>query len=196
MLSFYLHCAISYILLKVKKNSGLRCRAFDIYNIVDCWQPLALPSHPDIVISVFNHEDIDDIFECESQSSGYPWSAANFRSSLSDGHLCLGLKKDGKWIAHAVFSCVVDQLELLILSVSPEYKRQGLAAGFLGEVMQQFSEKKLVSEVLLEVRVSNVAAINLYKKLGFVQVGIRKGYYAISKSVSGKEDALLFLLVL
>jgi ribosomal-protein-alanine N-acetyltransferase len=50
-----------------------------------------------------------------------------------------------------------------------------------------------VNEAFLEVRPSNLAAIRLYQRLGFEQIGIRRGYY---QAPDGREDAIVLKLML
>jgi ribosomal-protein-alanine N-acetyltransferase len=50
-----------------------------------------------------------------------------------------------------------------------------------------------MQDVFLEVRPSNTVAIRLYEHLGFLRVGMRKGYY---QATGGREDALVYKLVL
>ena len=76
-----------------------------------------------------------------------------------------------------------DELQIIDVFVQPKYRRQGLAETVLREL---FAKNKHLASVYLEVRVSNTAAQNLYTKLGFEKIGIRKNYY--SKPV---EEAVL-----
>jgi ribosomal-protein-alanine N-acetyltransferase len=50
-----------------------------------------------------------------------------------------------------------------------------------------------MQDVFLEVRPSNAVALTLYESMGFVRVGLRKGYY---QAVGGREDALVYKLPL
>lgn len=151
-----------------------------------------LKASPDFLVQAFSVEDIKEITENEQRASLHPWQERNFASSLSSGYLCVGLKHKGSWVAHAVCSCVLDELELLILSVVPEFKRRGLASGLLLEVLSQAAEKG-ARVMHLEVRRSNNSAIALYEKLGFEHVGVRRNYYSapLAANNGAKEDALL-----
>ena len=53
--------------------------------------------------------------------------------------------------------------------------------------------KTFAAVIFLEVRVSNLVAINLYNSLGFFEVGCRPNYYP---ATNGREDALVFSLPL
>ena len=65
-----------------------------------------------------------------------------------------------------------EESEILNLAVVPEFRRQGIAQ----ELLQMFLNAKK-GVIFLEVRESNQAARNLYKLLGFQEVGIRSQYY-------------------
>ena len=73
-------------------------------------------------------------------------------------------------------SCVCDEAEILTLCVLPQYRRQGVAGALL-DAMADRLKKQHVRKMFLEVAADNQAAIDLYKKHGFTQMGQRKGYY-------------------
>ena len=77
---------------------------------------------------------------------------------------------------------VSDNTEILNFCVYPEYRKQGIGALLFDEV-----EKISIGMLSLEVRVSNINAINFYSKRGFKKAFVRKGYY------SNGEDAILMV---
>lgn len=80
---------------------------------------------------------------------------------------------------------VVDQLHVLNIAVDPAWRRGGVATALLAEAARRARELGLL-EVTLEVRRGNDPAIEFYLRHGFVEVGVREGYY----SDTG-EDALI-----
>lgn len=70
---------------------------------------------------------------------------------------------------------VEDYTDLLTIGVRPELRRTGLATFLLEWVIEQAPKEQ---KFFLEVECQNIAAINLYRKIGFEQVTVRKGYYA------------------
>jgi ribosomal-protein-alanine N-acetyltransferase len=62
------------------------------------------------------------------------------------------------------------------IAVLPEYRRRGIASALMGKALEALKDYH-VSETYLEVRVSNSAAISLYKKFGFSTVREVAGYY-------------------
>ncbi|MGQ9624212.1 MAG: ribosomal protein S18-alanine N-acetyltransferase [Candidatus Bathycorpusculaceae bacterium] len=73
---------------------------------------------------------------------------------------------------------------ILTLDISPSHRQKGIAQRLLFEMEKIFKEKG-VKECRLEVREDNIAAINLYQKLGYEKAGKLRGYY-------GKAHGLYF----
>lgn len=75
------------------------------------------------------------------------------------------------------------------ICVSPAFRRKHLAHTLLHEAMRASSEEHGADSFILEVRESNAKARALYESLGFVNEGVRRGYYT-----HPREDALLYRL--
>ena len=75
---------------------------------------------------------------------------------------------------------------ILTIDVSPAYRRRGIGQLLLQEVERIFRDKG-VKASSLEVREDNVAAINLYRKLGYVNVGRLKNYYGNANGIYFKK---------
>lgn len=118
-----------------------------------------------------------------------PWSEELFRAALESPHTAILLAEgtDGAVLGYAVLSTVLDEGNLDNLAVAPNCRRQGIADALLSALMA-FGRTSL-SLLMLEVRASNLPAIALYEKHGFIPVGWRKNYYE-----TPKEDALLLTL--
>ncbi|MFB9886829.1 ribosomal protein S18-alanine N-acetyltransferase [Balneatrix alpica] len=119
----------------------------------------------------------------------HPWSEGQWRDSLQHHH-CLGWQVQGQLAAHAVFSQVLDEAELLTLSSYPAFQRQGLARQLLQTAIPWLQQRG-VTRLLLEVRASNQPALALYQQLGFSEDGRRKGYYPPQPPLQQQEDAVL-----
>lgn len=83
---------------------------------------------------------------------------------------------------------MVDEAEILLLGVAPAWRRQGLAREMTEDFLAH-ARRADVRRCHLEVARDNAAALALYRNLGFVQVGRRKGYYNYGLGLS--NDALL-----
>lgn len=113
-----------------------------------------------------------------------PWTAAEFTALLADPLLfCLGTDH-----GIALGRVVLDEAELLTLAVEPDRRRQGAGTALL----RQFEAEAALrgaARAFLEVAASNTAAIALYRAAGYVQSGLRKGYF---RAADGKTvDALI-----
>jgi [ribosomal protein S18]-alanine N-acetyltransferase len=85
--------------------------------------------------------------------------------------------------------------EAEILSVGVRADRQGHGIGRrLVEALSRAARKSDARRLFLEVGSGNVAALSLYRGLGFQEIGRRKGYYA--KAKGPPEDALRLALPL
>jgi len=80
---------------------------------------------------------------------------------------------------------VIDESEVMNIAVHPDYRRQGIGEALL-ETLAHALREQGSRGLTLEARVSNTPAVSLYKKAGFLQVGLRKNYYR-----NPKEDALI-----
>ena len=96
----------------------------------------------------------------------------------------------GKVMGLAVASLIPPQAELETIAVDAHYQRSGLARGLFAELADRLRLAG-VTEIILEVRASNERALGLYRRLGFVEIGRRPGYYQ-----APAEDAILMRLEL
>lgn len=136
--------------------------------------------------------DLPRLAEIEAALQAFPWTAQQFEESYADGHRGWVAVQNDIVIGFAVTSQVVDELSLLALGVDSAFQRQGMASQLIEQIIETRYEVG-ASIMLLEVRKSNVAARALYRRLGFIENGLRKGYY---RAVDGREDAVLMALVM
>lgn len=126
------------------------------------------------------------VAELEKQCFHDPWSVNSISSEVTNPLSCWVVALDGERLVGYVGSqSVLGWADMMNLAVDPDYRRHGIAEKLVGILVDLLKEQK-VTCLTLEVRVSNAPAINLYHKLGFVQVGKRPGYYH-----NPKEDALI-----
>ena len=134
-------------------------------------------------------DDISSIVEIENKTNQMPWSKAQFLSSMEVGHYSVVMHKDSDILGFAIFSPIIPESHLLNIAIDPAYQGKGLGDKLLQQIILQ-NRTIGVKTISLEVRVSNLPAINLYEKRGFHKDAIRPDYY----SGSPKEDALLMSL--
>ena len=143
-----------------------------------------------ITIDLMNKDDLPEILEIERESFPSPWTIGMFTKELDSAHaVCLvaRLEDGGKSViaGYIIFWLVVDEAHLHDLAVKKEYRRQKVAYQLMAE-MAAIAGKNAITDQTLEVRESNIQAIKLYEKCGFVVKGVRPLYYTDTK-----EDALI-----
>ncbi|PCH64114.1 MAG: ribosomal-protein-alanine N-acetyltransferase [SAR86 cluster bacterium] len=146
----------------------------------------------DFYFRTMRPSDLELVVENENIAYEHPWSKRVFIDCLRSGHECWVLANGSVIAAHGVLSVAVGESHLLTLCVNPQYQRLGLGRRLLEHLLTQASVNQ-ASVCFLEVRLSNKAAISLYKRLGFLQIGERPNYYP---SKQGREDALIFSVLL
>ncbi|MDX8405584.1 MAG: GNAT family N-acetyltransferase [Mariprofundus sp.] len=121
------------------------------------------------------------------------WSLPSLYSSLESGYDLLVCEGDDTGVAAYILSLrVIDEVQIMQVAVTPSCRRFGLARRLSTHLIEQASG---ICSLSLEVRVSNCAALSLYKSLGFTQTGYRKKYYAPNK-LGICDDASLMTLLL
>lgn len=143
-----------------------------------------------VVIDLMVNNDLPEVMAIEKESFISPWSEGMFRDELIVKHsqcLVARLGQDKKSIVggYIIFWIVADEAHLHNLAVKKEFRGQGLAYQFLN-MMKEISRQVGVKAQTLEVRESNIDAIKLYRKCGFVVKGRRPLYYTDTQ-----EDALI-----
>lgn len=131
-------------------------------------------------------EHIEYLEKLEQVCFSMPWTRQQLISQLpDDNHLFLVILHDGQAVGYVGMMYVLDEGYISNVAVDPQHRRKGLADRLIEETLSA-AEKKELAFVTLEVRQSNVPAISLYEKHGFIKVGQRKNYYDLPK-----EDAIL-----
>jgi ribosomal-protein-alanine N-acetyltransferase len=132
--------------------------------------------------------DLAEVAVLEQMLHSHPWSVAQVETLALGEQFCGFVAcSDGRIVAYVLLQILAGELEVLTLGVSANQQNRGVASVLLEYV---WGETQAVA-CFLEVRLSNVAALALYRKLGFVQVGVRKNYYV---SGAGREDGLILRL--
>ena len=134
--------------------------------------------------------DVPAAAAIEASVQAFPWTESLFYQSLKDDHSAWVMEEAGQIIGFAVSSQVLDEASLLTIGVRPDWQRQGLGRQLIECVIEQASGQG-AAVLFLEVRKSNKGARSLYRRMGFVETGVRKGYY---RALDGREDAILMAL--
>lgn len=133
--------------------------------------------------------DIDAVVEIERQSFDRPWSRNLFlrelESDISRTIVARDAEGHGPILGYVCRWLVVDEVQILNLAVHPDHRRQGLGRALMAYVLDEARERLAVT-MTLEVRDGNVAAIELYERLGFKRTGVRRAYYG-----EGRDGVLM-----
>jgi ribosomal-protein-alanine N-acetyltransferase len=141
-------------------------------------------------------ERAEEIAALHAKLFNPPWDAAAVRSLLEHPAATSLIAVAGSpkaIIGFVIGQLAADEAEILSIGVSPNWQRAGVAAGLL-EGLARAARRGDAKRIFLEVAEDNEAALALYRKLGFVEIGRRKRYY----ERAGREpvDALTFALTL
>ncbi len=136
----------------------------------------------------YHANDLPRLLEIENEVQLSPWPPEVFKQTLARDNTCWVIEKDQQVAAFIIISAITGEIHILNLCVSRADQRSGYGQQLLRYVLQQAVQEKCLF-AYLEVRRSNQAAIALYEKMDFVQIGERRGYYP---AVNGREDALIF----
>lgn len=147
-----------------------------------------------LTLEAMRREDLDEVMLIENAIYAHPWTRGNFVDSLRTGDQMLTVRNEaGSLLAYVVMMEAVDEAHLLNISVAQELQGAGLGYLLL-ELVVQMARQHFMQIMLLEVRVSNVPALRLYQRYGFVEVGRRKNYYPVDPTT--REDAIVMQLSL
>lgn len=142
---------------------------------------------PEVLIRPMMEIDLPEVAAVEQSSYAFPWSENIFRDCLRVGYTCRALDLAGRVIGYGIMSVGAGEAHILNVCVRDEFRNLGFGRRLLEHLLERAAATG-VGEAFLEVRPSNLAAIRLYQRLGFEQIGIRRGYY---QAPDGREDAIV-----
>ncbi len=135
--------------------------------------------------------DLDAVLAIEVRAYAFPWTRGNFIDSLSAGYEMRLLEVGGVPAGYFVAMAGAGELHLLNLTVAPEFEGRGHARAML-DALEALCRDLALPTLWLEVRQSNERARALYRRRGFAEVGLRRGYYPAPHSQ--REDAIVMRL--
>ena len=140
-----------------------------------------------IKIRIMQINDIETVAKIDKDNYQFPWSAGIFRDCLLAGYHNQIIEINKSIIGFSIMTLNIDGGHILNLCIKNNYRRYGYAERLIISMIS-FAKNHNKKKIMLETRMSNSAAISLYKKIGFFPVGIRPKYYRGEKN---REDALL-----
>ena len=143
-----------------------------------------------IIIRKMTRDDIEQVLAIDRVSFSLPWPERSFRFELTDNPAsrCWVAEMDGKLVGMIVAWLIVSEVHVATLATHPDFRRQGIAKKLLAYALRELRNEGAQSS-FLEVRASNFAAQEMYRKFGYEESGVRPRYYR-----DNDEDALLMTL--
>jgi len=144
------------------------------------------------MIRLMTPSDITRVLELENQLFSSPWGEDDFVYELeSNPYSTIFVdERDNNIVGYVGIWIIFEQAQITTLGVDKSYQHQHIGQTLLIHAMKE-AFRRDAELMSLEVRIGNIAAQNLYKKLGFKTETIRKDYYQ-----DNHEDAYLMLVKL
>lgn len=141
-----------------------------------------------IEFRLFKKEDLLGVSEIENESFVEPWSKDQLISDIVYNPYLKTIValNDNVIVGFVIYLITFNSSTIYQIATRKEYRNKGIASSLLNEMEKTFIKdgKDKVEFVTLEVRKSNLAAQNLYKKNGYEEITIKKNYY------TNGEDAI------
>ncbi|MDR0491715.1 MAG: ribosomal protein S18-alanine N-acetyltransferase [Oscillospiraceae bacterium] len=128
-------------------------------------------------ITTATEDDMQRIIDIERDAISPPWTHGALLGEIyrDDSFFSL-VSDDGATLGFVILRHAADEGELLQIAVDKAARRNGAADALMDAALSWAKEKSLCA-IYLEVRKTNEAAIALYEKHGFKQIGTRKDYF-------------------
>lgn len=133
--------------------------------------------------------DVPAMAALEAECFSAPWSERSLASELGSGNAAFFMAEvSGAVVGYAGMQTAADEGSVFNVAVAKNSRRMGVGRA-LARALTEFAREKGLAALYLEVRPSNLAAIALYEREGYVFCGLRRDYYT-----APKENAILMKL--
>lgn len=137
-----------------------------------------------MIVREMTEADIASVVGVDSATFSDAWKETAFREEIEKDYshyfVC---EIDGEIVGYAGIWCIYETAELIRIATAPDFQQKGIANMLMQEILS-CAKSCGCERMMLEVRRSNIPAQVLYKKFGFDEISVRKGYY-------NGEDALI-----
>lgn len=135
-------------------------------------------------------DDLAQVVAIDKASFSLSWPERSFRFEISDNSASRAwvAEEDRKVVGAIVAWLLVDEAHIATIATHPDFRRRGIASKLLSHALRMMMNEGALTSVL-EVRESNLAAQEMYRKFGFEETGRRPRYYK-----DNSEDAILMTL--
>lgn len=139
------------------------------------------------MIRIMTVEDLDQVMLLELACFSVPWTRESFEKELSENKLAhyIVIEEENQIVGYGGVWYIVDEGHITNVAIHPDHRKKGLGKQLV-DAMKDIAIQNEIILMTLEVRVSNIAAITLYERMGFLEAGIRPKYYT-----DNQEDALI-----
>ena len=143
-----------------------------------------------LIIRRMTIEDVLAAHELDVLSFTLPWPERSLRYEITGNPAarCWAAELDNRLVGMLVLWMILDEAHIATIATHPDFRRQGIAKRLLVEALES-AYNEGAQTALLEVRAGNEAALKMYARFGFEEVGNRKRYYK-----DNNEDAVLMTL--
>ena len=156
------------------------------------WRADDAPADESLALIPMSRMHLDAVLAIEAAAYAFPWSRGNFIDSIAAGYPArVLLDARGAMLGYFVAMAGVDEMHLLNITVAPAAQSRGHARHMIAALLALCREHT-AQQLWLEVRESNARARAIYTRLGFLQQGMRKGYYPAP--FGRREDAVVMSL--
>ncbi|MCL2171949.1 MAG: ribosomal protein S18-alanine N-acetyltransferase [Defluviitaleaceae bacterium] len=139
-----------------------------------------------IEFELMNKNNIDEIYQIESECFQTPWPRSAFFDELKNPHAIYILARlNGQAAGFAGMWHIINEGHITNLAVAENFRRRGVGDGLVKELIRIAKSMDMIG-LTLEVRIGNIPGQKLYFGNGFTAEGIRKNYYTDTK-----EDAIV-----
>ncbi len=142
-----------------------------------------------MTVSSMTKNDVNAVALLEKECFLSPWSEETLLEETDNPTAVFLVAKDNeKTVGYIGANNILGEVFITNIAVTAEFRRKGVASLLLNTLIEKFREEK-AQYLTLEVRKSNISAINLYEKYGFIKAGERRDFYT-----NPTENALLYTL--
>ncbi len=135
-----------------------------------------------------HEKDIFAVAAIERAVFSRPWTEQAFKMALQQDTLFVVATRGDTIIGYCGMYCSYGEGEITNVAIMPEEQRRGIGRKMMEYLLEQAQQRGIV-KLILEVRISNVHAIGLYRDLGFHNCGIRRNFYEMPR-----EDGMVMVL--
>jgi ribosomal-protein-alanine N-acetyltransferase len=146
-----------------------------------------------VTLAPMTLDHLDAVMAIEQTAYSHPWSRGNFRDSLNPLFDAQCLWLEGELLGYFLAMRGFEEMHLLNITVAPARQGQGWGHMML-DALSLMSRHEGAQWLWLEVRQSNLRALQVYERYGFRQVSIRKDYYPADRQQ--REHAVVMSLKL